>query len=57
MKKRGWWTETDKIEDANLVWTQIKVASILDKEEKMADKIVDEPDSWHFKKGPELENN
>ena len=30
-RKRGWWTETDCIEQANLVWTQTKVAMILKK--------------------------
>lgn len=31
LRKRSWWVEVDSIAKANLVWTQLKVASVLEK--------------------------
>jgi hypothetical protein len=30
MKKRWWWTEVYNINEANFVWTQLKVSEILE---------------------------
>ena len=30
MKKRWWWTEVNDINNANFVWTQLKVNDMLD---------------------------
>lgn len=34
MKRRFWWTETEDINEAQFVWTQLKVNSIFEKQTK-----------------------
>jgi len=31
MKKRGWWMETENIDAANFVWSQLKIKDVLDR--------------------------
>jgi hypothetical protein len=50
MKKRAWFVEVDSVEEANFVWSQLKVKEMLEKEEKMGGGLVEEPDSWGFRK-------
>ena len=35
-KKRWWWTETDTISSADFVWTQLKVHSVLEKQQSLS---------------------
>ena len=37
------------MENANFVWSQLKIKEVLEKETKMGERIVEEPDSWNFK--------
>ena len=34
MRRRPWWVLTDKVQDASLVWTQIKVGGIFNGQKK-----------------------
>jgi hypothetical protein len=45
------------MENANFVWSQLKIKEVLEREAKIAERIVDEPDSWNFKvREEEFEN-
>lgn len=56
-RREGWWALTNSIEEANFVWTQIKVNSIHSHQEKY------EPADWitvcdeHEKKSPAYRRN
>ena len=50
MKERAWFVEVDSVEEATFVWSQLKVKEMLEKEEKMVDGLVEEPDSWGFRR-------
>lgn len=35
MRKRGWWVETNKLENAHFVWSQLKIHSVLERLSKI----------------------
>jgi hypothetical protein len=37
------------MENANFVWSQLKIKEVLERETKMEERTIDEPDSWNFK--------